>query len=154
MTRRLILVTLLALLAPSLSTADSVYRWTDENGVVHFGDREPVGRAADRVNVRSGTATSSPQRKSPQEQLKALDERQADRERNEKETAVEEARRKQRQARCDAARANLQAVNSNARVRVIDADGEQRYLTPEEIQEKRAEFEAIVEETCDGGSES
>lgn len=154
MTRHLLLVALIALLGPSLTSAESVYRWTDENGVVHFGDREPVGRAADRVSVKTGAATGNSERKSPQEQVEALEERRAERERSEKETAVEEARRKQRQARCDTARANLQAINSNARIRVADADGEQRYLTPEEIQEKRAEFESIVEESCDDSPES
>ncbi len=154
MTRHLLLVAIIALLSPSLTSAESVYRWTDENGVVHFGDREPVGRAADRVSVKTGAATNSSERKSPQEQVQALEERQAERQREEKETAVEEARRKQRQARCDTARANLQAINSNARIRVVGADGEQRYLTPEEIQEKRAEFDAIVEESCDDSPES
>ena len=154
MTRFLLVAAAIALLSPALGSADSVYRWTDENGVVHFGDREPVGRAADRVSVKTGTATSSEERKSPQEQLKALEENQAERERQQKETAVEEARRKQQAVRCDAARANLQAINSNARIRVVDADGEQRYLTPEEIEAKRAEFETIVGESCANNDDS
>ncbi|MGM0571653.1 DUF4124 domain-containing protein [Marinobacter sp.] len=155
MTRRLILMAAIVLLTPAMGLADSsVYRWTDENGVVHFGDREPAGGSADRVSVKTGTSSRNSDRKSFQEQVEALDERKAERDRRENESAVEEARRKQRDARCDTARANLQAINSNARIRVADADGEQRYLTPEEIQEKRAEFETIVEESCDDNPES
>ena len=63
------------------------------------------------------------------------------------ETAVEEARRKQREANCATARSNLDVIDRNARIR-IEENGEQRYLSPEEIAEKRAEFERIAEENC------
>lgn len=148
MIQRLLLVALIALMTPALASANSVYRWTDEDGNVHFGDREPSGRSADRVSVKTGNPGNDGQRQSPQEQVEALDERQTERERSENESAVEEARRKQRDARCETAKANLQAIDSNARIRVADGDGEQRYLSQEEIQEKKAEFEQVAEESC------
>lgn len=147
MIQRLILLALIALTAPALASAQSVYRWQDENGVVHFGDREPPGRSSERVSVKTGKSSGDAGRPSAQEQVQALDESQAERERREKETAVEEARRKQREARCQAAQANLQAINSNARIRV-EEDGEQRYLSPEEIAEKKQQFEQMIEESC------
>ncbi|MFW5824542.1 MAG: DUF4124 domain-containing protein [Marinobacter sp.] len=148
MMQRLFLVALMALMMPALASAASVYRWTDEDGNVHFGDREPTGHSAERVSVKTGKSGNSQPRKSPQEQVEALDEREAEREKSESESKVEEARRKQRKARCDTARANLDVINSNARIRVAGEDGEQRYLSQEEIQEKKAEFEAIAEESC------
>lgn len=147
MIQRLLLLALLALTVPTLASADSVYRWTDENGVVHFGDREPSGRSSERVSVKSGKTSGDGERQSPQEQVEALEKNQAERERNENETAVDEARRKQREARCQTAQANLQAINSNARIRVTE-DGEQRYLDPEEINAKKQEFEKIADESC------
>ncbi|MFL1404019.1 DUF4124 domain-containing protein [Marinobacter sp. M1N3S26] len=152
MIQRLILLALIGLMVPTLASAESVYRWEDENGVVHFGDREPAGRSSERVSVKTGQSSNDAERQSPQEQVRALDENQAERERREKETAVEEARRKQREARCQTAQANLQAINSNARIRVTE-DGEQRYLSPEEIAEKKQQFEDIVSESC-GEAES
>lgn len=147
MIQRLLLLALFAMTVPALASADSVYRWTDENGVVHFGDREPSGRSSERVSVKTGKPSGDGERQSPQEQVEALDKNQAERERRENETAVEEARRKQREARCQTAQANLEAINSNARIRVTDNDG-QRYLSPEEITEKKQQFEQIVEESC------
>lgn len=144
---RLILLALIALMAPSLAVAESVYRWTDENGVVHFGDREPMGRSADKVSVKTGKPSGDGERQSAQEQIQALEESEAEQKRRENETAVEEARRKQREARCQTAQANLEAINSNARIRVME-DGEQRYLSPEEIAEKKQRFEEIVDESC------
>lgn len=147
MIQRLMLLALIALALPSLASAESVYRWKDENGVVHFGDREPMGQSSERVSVKTGRPSGDAERASPQEQVEALEENEADRQRREKETAVEEARRKQREARCQTAEANLQAINSNARIRVTE-DGEQRYLSPEEIAEKKRQFEDIVAESC------
>ncbi|WP_018950933.1 DUF4124 domain-containing protein [Thioalkalivibrio sp. AKL12] len=42
---------LAALLAPALLSAD-VYRWTDDQGNVHFGDRPPEGSRSESVDVR------------------------------------------------------------------------------------------------------
>lgn len=153
MIQRLILLALIALAAPALASAESVYRWKDESGVVHFGDREPAGQSSERVSVKTGKSSGSggSGRPSAREQVQTLDESQAERERREKETAVEKARRKQRDARCQAAQANLQAINSNARIRVTE-DDEQRYLSPEEIAEKKQQFEQIVEENCETAS--
>lgn len=42
---------------------DEIYRWVDENGVVHFGDRPPANAEADQVSIQtsktSNTAPSS-----------------------------------------------------------------------------------------------
>lgn len=148
MIQRLLLLTLMALMVPALACADSVYRWTDESGVVHFGDREPQGRSSERVSVKSGQSRSS-ERPSPQEQVEALEEGEADKERRENESAVEEARRKQRNAKCETARANLDAINSNARIRMAGEDGEPRYLSPEEIETQKSRFQEMADENCE-----
>lgn len=148
MTRHVLILALLALMLPAFAQAQSVYRWTDENGVTHFGDREPTGRQADRVSVRTGRLSgNAAERASPQEQVRALDEQREESARRANETAVEEARRKQREANCATARSNLQVLSTNARIR-IEEDGEQRYLTPEEIETQRARFEQAAEENC------
>ena len=76
-----------------------------------------------------------------------MEERQAEEAEQRQETAAEEARRKQREANCETARSNLNVIDTNARIR-IEENGEQHYLSPEEIAEKRAEFERIAEENC------
>lgn len=44
--------------------ADEVFKWTDENGVVHFGDRPPEGQKTQTIVVpqthRSGSAGAGP----------------------------------------------------------------------------------------------
>ncbi|WP_373002124.1 DUF4124 domain-containing protein [Marinobacter sp.] len=148
MNRKILMLTLLLAVVPGIAMSASVYKWTDENGVTHFGDRQPTGATSERVNVRSGTSSdASGSRQSPQERLQNLQEQQAGEEEQRQETAADEARRKQREANCATARSNLEVIDRNARIRV-EENGEQRYLSEEEIAEKRAEFERMAEESC------
>lgn len=148
MNRKTLMLTLLIAVAPSMAMSASVYKWTDDNGVTHYGDRQPVGANSETVNVRSGTSSGSDSgRSSPQQRLDELQEQQQKKTDREDETAVETARRKQREANCETARANLNVIESNARIRV-EEDGEQRYLAPEEIAEQKVKFEKVVAENC------
>lgn len=148
MIQRLMLLALLTLTAPSLTSAESVYRWKDDNGVVHFGDREPTGQSAEKVSVKTGKPSGSSERQSPQEQVESLEESQAEQARRANESAVDAARRKQREANCQTAQDNLEAINSNARIRMAGDDGEPRYLSPEEIANQKERFQEIADENC------
>lgn len=154
MNRKILMFSILMAAAPGLASGASVYKWTDENGVTHFGDRQPTGKNAEQVNVRSGTSRNAANnRTSPQEQLNEIEERQQEETQQREETAVEEARRKQREANCATARSNLKVISSNARIRV-EENGEMRYLNPEEIEEQRQKYEEIVTENCNPDQES
>lgn len=139
------------LMAPITATGASVYKWTDENGVTHFGDREPTGKQSERVSVRTGKTSGGQQPKSPQQQLEEMQSRDADAAGKREESSVDEARRKQREANCETAQSNLNIIERNSRIR-IEEDGEQRYLSQEEIQEQREKFQEIADENC--GAES
>jgi hypothetical protein len=151
MNKQILALTLLITVVPGTAMSASVYKWTDNKGVTHFGDRQPTGMSSEKVNVRSGTSShTTDERQTPQERLGELQEQQKGEAEKRKETAVQEARRKQQEANCATARTNLDVINSNARIRVED-NGEQRYLSPEEIEEKRSLFEKIADENCSAG---
>lgn len=149
MNKQTLMLTLLIAITPGLAMGASVYKWTDENGVTHFGDRQPVGASSETINVRSGTTSNaSGSRPGAQQQLSEIREQQEKDAQQKKESAVEAARRKQREANCATAQANLDIINSNSRIRVED-DGEQRYLSPEEIAEQKNKYEEVVAENCE-----
>ncbi len=148
MNKNILTLSLLLTVLPSVSMGASVYKWTDENGVTHFGDRQPTGAQSEKVNVRSGSSSpSSANRPSPTERVNALEEQEQEEAEQRRQSAAEEARQKQRAANCSTAQANLDVMARNARIR-IEENGEQRYLSPEEIAEKRTQFEEIVAENC------
>ena len=43
----------LAMIVASFSASAQVYKWTDENGVTHFGNQPPAGQRNEQVEVRA-----------------------------------------------------------------------------------------------------
>lgn len=134
---------------PVLAVAQSVYKWTDENGVTHFGDRQPTGKESEAISIRTGRSSGagSSGSMSPQQRVEQLNEQQAENAQNRKVSAAEEARQKQRAANCETARNNLSLIRSGSRIKV-EENGEERFLTPEEIAQKRVQFEEIADNNC------
>ncbi|HEA52328.1 hypothetical protein LCGC14_0675600 [marine sediment metagenome] len=148
MNRNILMLILLMTVAPGVAMSASVYKWTDENGITHFGDRKPVGANSEKVNVRSGKSSGAgASRPSPQKRLGELEEQQQTEALKQKETAVAAAQRKQQNANCKAARSNLKIIDNNARIR-IEENGELRYLSTEEIEGQRTKLEEIAAENC------
>ncbi|WP_096281565.1 DUF4124 domain-containing protein [Marinobacter sp. LV10R510-11A] len=152
MNKTTLMLTLLMAIAPGMAMSASVYKWTDENGITHFGDRQPVGANSETVNVRSGTSTGGNNRPSAQQRLGELQEQQQADAEKKQETTVETARRKQREANCETALSNLKIIEDNARIR-IEENGEMRYLTPDEIAEKRNKLEEVTAENCEADAQ-
>lgn len=147
MNSRTLILAVVVAIAPGAAIGESVYRWTDENGVTHFGDRQPTGKRAESVNIRTGGSSNRSAAQTPQDQVEELEGRQQDEAERRRLEAVEAARQKQQSANCEAAQTNLRILNANSRIRV-EEDGEQRYLTPDEIIEKRKSFEQIAADNC------
>jgi Domain of unknown function (DUF4124) len=152
MNKKIIALALVVMAVPVFATAQSVYKWTDDDGVTHFGDRKPVGKASESVSVRTGSASkaSGDSRKSPQQRVDEIEERQASTQEMAEMNAAERARQKQRAANCQTAKSNLALIQTGSRVKVQE-DGEKRYLTPQEIEQKRQQFEKIAELNCGKG---
>jgi len=55
-----LLIVTLAILATDAIAEDQIYRWVDENGVVHFGDQKPSNTEAEMVTVEKHTSTGVP----------------------------------------------------------------------------------------------
>lgn len=150
MKSRSVVFAIALILAPGIALSESVYKWTDENGVVHFGDRQPTGQRAETVNVRTGGHHSAGERPSPQERVRDLEQREQEAEESQRQSAENEARDKQRLANCETARKNLGMLRTGQRVQIVE-DGERRYLTPEEIQQQIQESQDIIDVSCESG---
>lgn len=148
MNRKILALAICIMAVPGFAMAQSVYKWTDENGVTHFGDRKPTGKQSESVSIRTGKQ-SVVDTASPQEKVQQITDRDTESAQSEKASAVEQAKQKQRAANCETARSNLAMIKSGGRIRV-EENGEQRYLTPEEIAQKREQFEEIAELNCNG----
>ena len=126
---------LLLMVSTSLS-AGSIQKWVDENGNVHYGDAPPLTTKTENVRVQS--APSNPGKALPR--LNDGNEQQAA-----GDGAMSE---EQSMISCENARADLIVIDNNSRVKLQEADGSSRFLTPEEIQERRKVAQADVEKYC------
>lgn len=127
----------------ALSAETGYYKWTDEEGNPHHSDRPPPpGVKFTFVGTKSGlrrhvTAEQSRDAARPATRNPTNAEQQA----GNQTPAVEKD-----PALCDQAKANIDTLDSSARVRIRDADGGIRYLTEEEkdLQRQKANKLAAV----------
>lgn len=128
--------------AAQTATAQQVYRWVDEKGIVHYADTPPPEKKGlERVNVRTaGAAKLTP------EELAAAEAAEKGSPENAQAAKQAEADAKKAQ-NCRTARTNLLALNSGNEVNG-DFDGIRRALTPEERQEQIEKNQVVVERDC------
>jgi hypothetical protein len=157
MSKATILVTVLiaafVLTAPDAIAKDSVYRWVDDKGVVHFGDR-PAGVAnAEKIDIDPGEVKSTPavsdvERDAiyaqPSETSVAQQQRDA-RAKSRKEAAV---LKDAIDAGCQQRREIVAQLEPSTRVMVRGEDGEVYRLDDNERLKALAEAKAYIAEKC------
>ncbi|MBN8430360.1 MULTISPECIES: DUF4124 domain-containing protein [Microbulbifer] len=134
----------LSLLATA-AQADGIYKWVDENGVVHFGSQPPQQEEVEVVKAPK----SERYKKWQEEQQALLAQRKmttaakADNNQTAEQTVQPaentdsgEAEMAAREQRCRSAQQRLQELERHARVREVDASGNYRVLPEEERQQR------------------
>lgn len=139
---------LLALLATMPVHAGAIKKWVDEEGNVHYGDAPPV--SAKTQDIRVQAPPSNPGKALPRLSTPGSGDTSGD---SASTTATanagsDDVPEDQARAACDAAQEDLQIINSSSRVKLRMADGSTRYMTTEEIEERKAQAEADVERFC------
>lgn len=138
---------LILAMTPAMVSAAAVYKWTDADGVTHFGDRQPNDTQAEQISIRSGRSGVANTDVSAQQQIKERERQQQAASEESRTTDAETIRQAQRKSNCDAAQQNLDIISNNARIRVSQ-NGEQRFLTPDEISQQKQKYEEIAEQNC------
>ena len=125
-----------------------VYKWVDEKGTTHYGERPPQGRKAQEVVQRLANPAPAPGKASrPDWKEKDLEFRGR---RIEAEQA--EAKQKQQEAAnlqaCNQARDHLTQMKTARRLYRLNEKGERVYESDEERQASVAQLEAAVAQRC------
>lgn len=131
--------------------AEGIYKWTDENGNVHYEDR-PSGAEAEELVAIAYRRTDSG---AVQNRVDSRLENQASRQ-EAKAAAAEEAKAAEaqaaeaanRQKKCDANRARLETYVQSRRLYREGDDGERTYLDEKQVQEARQRLEELISENC------
>lgn len=136
-------LTLALCLLPILSTPlqAEVYRWTDADGKVHYGDKKPA-QAADNVTQQVNTTnldTSAAER----QKLEVLFNKSEAANRQQQEQA--QARTEQ-QGRCDEARRYLRVARG--RVMYVDGDNKPVHVSEEARKESEKAVREFLQQEC------
>lgn len=143
------LLVLLCLLTTAVAQAGT-YRWVDENGQIHFGDRPPVSATADEVTLKAPAPSSDTATHERKQRVNEFLE-QSERERAERnETkARQEAEAAKHEARCQALRARLKHLERVSGIYRLNNEGERVFVDDEENERLRREFRDRVQSECD-----
>ena len=131
--------------------ANEIYKWTDEDGTVHYEDRPTGAETEERLGMTYRRTDSGAVQKRTQARLDATTARNEARSvaaAAEKEAAENAAVAAERDQRCDKARARLETYLQSRRLYRTDDNGERVYLDDSQRQEARQKAEAQVTDFC------
>lgn len=141
---------MLALAVASIAFAGDIYKWVDEDGNVHYGDK-PTGYESERLPIDS--RPTNPAR--VQAQVAAQVEARATARETEAAAAAEgpsdeelQAKADERAEKCDRSREILQRFVTSRRLYREDEAGERVYLDEEQTRAARQRAEDEVDEYC------
>lgn len=138
---------------PVVASADEVYKWTDKNGTVHYGEFAPSNsrsktietpstpRPADEAELSGDDAPLDKQKKA----LEGMNE-----DRIAKKEAKEKADKEKQEAtrRCNIAKGRLALYENGGRIQVPGADGKLHVLSDAELKTALIEARKDVERMC------
>lgn len=131
--------------------AGEIYKWTDENGTIHYGDRPSGAHSAVRLDITS--EPTDPER--VQQIVQARNDARAERQEAEATRAANapspeelRAESEERAQKCTEYKDRLQKFVTSRRLYRHDENGERVYLDEEQTLAARADVQEKVEEYC------
>ncbi len=139
----------IALVALSTAAGAEVFRWTDAEGRVHYGDRPSAGSQS--VPLTSGPAPAQPAPSDAerlQRQQRMLDAYRQEREEKQQAEAKRKADDAERGRNCARARDTLARYERSGVIYEPQADGSRRYLSESERETEIRAAQGDVKRWC------
>ena len=130
----------------STANAANIHKWVDEEGNVHYSDSPPVSTSTEKVRVIG--APSNPGRALPRLGNSTSGTGANNTNADEGQTTAASVPKDQAEIACDNARKDLQVLNNSDRIQLRSTDGTTRYMTTEEIAERRKKTEEDIARFC------
>jgi hypothetical protein len=123
-------------------SAAKFYKWTDEDGSIHYGDNAPDEvDSAEPVHI-SGQKTSKTVHNIPK--FTVEDEQELTSEQQEK----NKERETQLKDYCNGISKNIKQLQIGGRIQTIDDEGNRKFLNDEEQQQKLKKYQDQLSEKC------
>jgi len=128
-----------------------IYKWTDAEGKVHYGQHRPRDTSSETLDVQQHAPQDTSSYKRPGQKDDNAKTAEADKAKktDEPEEAKEtKAEKKQRLADCKKLRDNLITMESSGRVRSKDKDGNTKYLSQAEKEQRMTTSRKKLSKHC------
>ncbi len=140
------LILMLVLISP---VSAGIYKWTDSEGHVHFGDHPVNSETATELNItidnNSGVTNSSGHKKDREYLLKQIEK---DKEEKAEKRSKKLAEANKRRRKCDAYQASYQSHIQSNRSYYMSPDGERTYLSDKERSARKKKLSKGVSKYC------
>lgn len=142
------LIGILLLLVTSLAEA-GIYKWVDEQGRVHYGDK-PTSTTADEINVKDQPAPQQPGLAASRKEKQQRFLRAREDERKEKQQALAEEKQKRAEAKrnCEQAERDYKKYHYAGSIYEKRKDGEREYLSASQREAYEASLAAKIKKWC------
>ncbi len=145
-------VAVCALAFAALPAAAALYKWTDENGRVVYGDTPPAGVKAERLNAAVAPADPNAVRDMAAKDAQ-INKRQQARAEDEVKAEKAQADAKAKLERCAQIRGNIQTLRSDAAVFRFNEKGEKVYMEAPDRAKGVADAEKLLRDlNCAGAA--
>lgn len=147
----LIVITTAALWVSGAALSGEIYKWTDEDGNVHYEDR-PIGEEVVRLDVisnRTDNASVQASIDARRGQETARAEARSKRDEEKQTAAVARAEAEKRDVKCQDSRARMESYLQSRRLYRQDDAGERVYLDEDQIMAARAKAQDMIQKYCD-----
>lgn len=151
MLRRLPVIWVLLVVATSSPAADNqtMYKWTDDRGEVHYTQFPPPGREAERLHAPPPPAESPKAVESElQQQLDTMEKQNEKVQQDTKDADQRAEIQKIRRNNCETAHKNLINLQRGGNIRYKGPNGEVVRLTEEERQKRIDEANQQIKDNC------
>lgn len=135
------------IVAPSGAEAQKMYKWTDENGVVHFTDTKPEGQQVEEQAIPAGEppATSEPYATPETGGQSLAEQRRQDISRKSEQAKAE---RELKKTQCAALQSEVARLEPNRRVFYTNEQGETERMDDVERTDRVAELKSQIARDC------
>ena len=136
--------------ASGIAFASDIYKWTDEDGNVHYEDRPTGDTTVQRLAISSSPTNPAKVQARAQSRYAAKDPAQDSASREPQGPTKEElaAQAAEKRQKCDTYKARLQKFIQSRRLYKEDDNGERVYLDEKQILAARERVENQVQEYC------
>lgn len=141
----------MAMTVASGAMANEIYKWTDENGTVHYGDRPSGASTEERLAMTYSRTNNAAVQQRVQARVDATAARREARNaaaEAAEEAAEQEATAAERAQACERARARLETYLQSQRLYRTDENGERVYLDDAQRENARQKAEEQITEHC------